>query len=57
MNRLEQAKRHGTIVDDEAGAPDQFVHATAERRAGFAALVEGQRLEFSVEMNGRTNSL
>jgi hypothetical protein len=31
------------------------VHVSAARRAGYASLVEGQRLEFTIGVGGRSN--
>ena len=44
------AKRYGFIKPDD-GSSDVFVHVSALEQAGFAALDEGQRLEYELAEN------
>jgi len=46
-------KGFGFIQPDEGG-PDVFVHASAVERAGLTQLVEGQKVSFEVEIDGRS---
>ncbi|MEM1371311.1 MAG: cold-shock protein [Pseudomonadota bacterium] len=46
-------KGYGFIQPDDGGK-DVFVHATALERAGMGPLVEGQKVEFDVEMDRRS---
>jgi len=46
------------FIQPNDGGKDVFVHASALERAGFAGLVEGQKLQFEVEQDprGRTSA-
>jgi CspA family cold shock protein len=44
---------YGFIQPDD-GSKDVFVHATALERAGIHNLVEGQKVSFDTEVDGRS---
>lgn len=46
-------KGFGFIQPDD-GSKDVFVHATALEAAGMSGLVEGQKLTFDVQADGRS---
>ncbi len=46
-------KGYGFIQPDDGGK-DVFVHATALERAGMMGLVEGQKVQFDVEVDRRS---
>jgi CspA family cold shock protein len=46
-------KGYGFIQPDDGGK-DVFVHASALERAGLRGLVEGQKIGFDVETDGRS---
>lgn len=46
-------KGFGFIQPDD-GSKDVFVHATALEAAGMSGLVEGQKLSFDVQADGRS---
>ena len=46
-------KGFGFIQPDD-GSKDVFVHATALEAAGMTGLVEGQKLSFEVQADGRS---
>jgi len=42
------------FIQPEDGGKDVFVHATALERAGISRLVEGQKVSFDTEQDGRS---
>jgi CspA family cold shock protein len=59
---------HGTVkfyndmkgfgfIAPEDGGKDVFVHATALERAGMRGLVEGQRVAFDTQADGRSGKI
>jgi cold shock protein len=46
-------KGFGFITPDDGGK-DVFVHATALERAGMPGLVEGQKVSFDTQLDGRS---
>jgi len=42
------------FIAPENGGNDVFVHATALERAGMRSLVEGQKVSFDTQEDGRT---
>ncbi len=42
------------FITPENGGNDVFVHATALERAGMRSLVEGQKVSFDTQEDGRT---
>lgn len=42
------------FVQPDDGSKDVFVHATALERAGLSGLVEGQKVTFDTEVDGRS---
>jgi cold shock protein len=42
------------FIEPEDGGKDVFVHATALERAGISRLVEGQKVSFDTEQDGRS---
>jgi CspA family cold shock protein len=42
------------FIEPEDGSKDVFVHATALERAGINMLVEGQKVAFDTEIDGRS---
>ena len=42
------------FITPEKGGNDVFVHATALERAGMRSLVEGQKVSFDTQEDGRT---
>ena len=48
-----EQKGFGFIQPDD-GSKDVFVHATALERAGMRNLVEGQKVSFDTEVDGRS---
>jgi cold shock protein len=48
-----EQKGFGFIQPDDGGK-DVFVHATALERAGISRLVEGQKVSFDTEVDGRS---
>ena len=42
------------FIEPEDGGKDVFVHATALERAGIGILVEGQKVSFDTEVDGRS---
>ena len=49
-------KGFGFIAPDD-GSKDVFVHATALEAAGMSGLVEGQKISFDVQPDGRTGKV
>ncbi len=49
-------KGFGFIAPDDGGK-DVFVHATALERAGMRNLVEGQKVSFDTEADGRSGKI
>ena len=49
-------KGFGFIRPDD-GSKDVFVHATALERAGMRGLVEGQKVAFNTQEDGRTGKI
>lgn len=47
-------KGYGFIAPDEGGN-DVFVHISAVERAGMRNLVEGQKVEYEIEVDKRRN--
>lgn len=42
------------FIEPDDGGQDVFVHATALERAGMGPLVEGQKVSFDTEIDGRS---
>ncbi len=42
------------FIQPEAGGADVFVHVTAVERAGMRSLVEGQKVNFDLEVDRRS---
>ena len=42
------------FIEPADGGKDVFVHATALERAGIPSLVEGQKVSFDTEVDGRS---
>ena len=51
-----EMKGFGFIAPDDGGK-DVFVHATALERAGMRSLVEGQKVSFDTEADGRSGKI
>lgn len=49
-------KGFGFIQPDDGGK-DVFVHATALEQAGMRSLVEGQKISFDVQSDGRSGKM
>ncbi len=49
-------KGFGFIQPDD-GSKDVFVHATALEQAGMRSLVEGQKISFDVQSDGRSGKM
>ena len=49
-------KGFGFIQPDD-GSKDVFVHATALEKAGMRSLVEGQKISFEVQADGRSGKM
>jgi cold shock protein len=49
-------KGFGFIQPDDGGK-DVFVHATALERAGMPGLVEGQKVSFDMQQDGRSGKI
>jgi len=49
-------KGFGFIQPDD-GSKDVFVHATALEQAGMRSLVEGQKVSFDVQSDGRSGKM
>ena len=49
-------KGFGFIQPDD-GSKDVFVHATALEKAGMRTLVEGQKISFEVQADGRSGKM
>ena len=45
------------FIAPEDGSKDVFVHATALEAAGMRGLVEGQKITFEVETDGRSGKI
>jgi len=45
------------FIAPEDGGKDVFVHATALEAAGMNGLVEGQKISFDVEADGRSGKM
>ena len=45
------------FITPENGGNDVFVHATALERAGMRSLVEGQKVSFDTQEDGRTGKI
>jgi CspA family cold shock protein len=48
------ANRGFGFIEPDDESKDVFVHATALERAGIANLVEGQKVSFDTEIDGRS---
>ena len=42
------------FIQPETGGADVFVHATALERSGMSGLAEGQKVEFTTAVDGRS---